>query len=283
MAASLAQVHLLGKTPSPRVILVGGSNVAMGLDAELMQRELGIPVINDGLHAGLGIVPLRELEPYIGEGDVIIVSLEYSMFSSNDIMNGDPAFLSDWIEVSPSRLRYLSDPFVAIPSMGAVLLQRKVNRSLEYALNGGSLSESRAMFNSSNFNANGDFVGHLQAPSLARKRIPFDPYPIQPVQDDIFVFLNSYDQAIQARGAQMYFEAPASRQVNCEATGLTNLAAFFETLKDRMSMPILTPIDQVCIPDKYFFDTLYHLNAEGRELRTRRLIANLKQALATGN
>lgn len=29
------------------------------------------------------------------------------------------------------------------------------------------------------------------------------------------------------------------------------------------------------MPDKYFFDTPYHLNAQGREIRTKRLIRNL--------
>ena len=28
------------------------------------------------------------------------------------------------------------------------------------------------------------------------------------------------------------------------------------------------------LPDKYFFDTEYHLNAQGRELRTKQLIEN---------
>src|SRR5512133_2221049 len=49
-AGSLLHIKLLENTPSPRIILVGGSNVSFGLDAELMQRTLGVPVINDGLH-----------------------------------------------------------------------------------------------------------------------------------------------------------------------------------------------------------------------------------------
>ncbi len=105
-AGSLLQLDLLKNTPSPRIILVGGSNVSFGLDAELMQRTLGIPVINDGLHAGLGIVPLRELQEYFRAGDIVIISLEYTMFSSESVMEGDLAFLSDWIEYSPRRIRY---------------------------------------------------------------------------------------------------------------------------------------------------------------------------------
>jgi hypothetical protein len=91
-AGSQLQLELLKNTPGPRIILVGGSNVSFGIDAELMQRTLGIPVINDGLHAGLGLSPLRELQDYLRDGDVVIISLEYQLFSSKDIMEETSPF-----------------------------------------------------------------------------------------------------------------------------------------------------------------------------------------------
>lgn len=276
------QIALLEHTSGPRIIVIGGSNVAFGIDAEFMQRELGVPAINDGLHAGLGVLPLLELEQYIHKGDTIILSLEYSMFYSRNDMDGNPVMLSDWIEMGPQRARYLSNPVVSIPSIYGIMLQRKVNRTLEYALNGGSLGDSREIFNSNNFNANGDFIGHLHARSEARKKIAFDPFPVWPIQEDMFIFLANFDQFARAKGAQVYFEAPASRQANCDVTGKSSLERFFDTFNQRLSIPVLTPIDEVCMPDKYFFDSPYHLNAEGRELRTRRLIEDLKQAWMNG-
>lgn len=78
--ASLEKTRLLQETPSPRIILFGGSNIAFGIDSEMMAQELGIPVINDGLHAGLGIIPLNEIRDYIRQGDIIILSLESHTF-----------------------------------------------------------------------------------------------------------------------------------------------------------------------------------------------------------
>jgi len=60
--ASLLKSNLLRTVPSPRIIIVGGSNVAFGIDSELMEEELDIPVINDGLHVALGIAPLNEIK-----------------------------------------------------------------------------------------------------------------------------------------------------------------------------------------------------------------------------
>ena len=280
-AGSRLQLELLKNTPSPRIILVGGSNVSFGLDAELMQQRLDLPVINDGLHAGLGIVPLRELQGFIRPGDIIIISLEYSMFASESIMEGDLAFLSDWIEYSPRRIGFLVNPWRQAPSLYATMLQRKVNRQMNTYLFGGSLDEVRSVFIGTKYNANGDFIGHLDEASMARRKIPAVPYPVGAVQDEIFVFLEEFQQFARQKGAEVYFEAPASRKTNCENTGEAALANFFRIFEERTSIPVLTPLDEVCLPDKYFFDTAYHLNTEGRQVRTERLIKNWVQRTAS--
>lgn len=280
-AGSRLQLELLKNTPSPRIILIGGSNVSFGLDAELMQRSLGIPVINDGLHAGLGIAPLRELQEYIRPGDVIIMSLEYQLFSSRDVMDGDLAFLSDWLEYAPERTKFLSNPWREIPAVYATMLQRKVNREVNTYLFGGSLDEVRNVFVGTQYNSNGDFIGHLQQASTSRRKISFEPYPISAVQEELFIFLRQFHQMAREKGAEVYFEAPASRKTNCENTGEAQLANFFGTFEERSSIPVLTPLHEVCLPDKYFFDTAYHLNAEGRQVRTERLIENWVQHTAS--
>jgi hypothetical protein len=280
-AGSLLHRKLLENTPSPRIILAGGSNISFGIDAELMQRSLGIPVINDGLHAGLGLAPLRELEQYIREGDVIIISLEYNLFANQEVMDGDPAFLSDWIEYSPRRIEYLSNPWKEAPGIYAIMLQRKVNRQVNTYLFGGSLDQVRDIFVGTKYDLNGDFIGHLQETSTNRQKIPATPYPVSGPQEDIFVFLENFNRIARERGARVYFEAPASRQSNCKATGQAQMADFFETFAERSSIPVLTRFDEVCLPNKYFFDTEYHLNAQGRELRTKRLIENWIKVAAT--
>lgn len=274
-SGSLLQVELLKKVPGPRIILAGGSNVSLGLDAKLMQTVLGVAVINNGLHAGLGVVPLRELQDYLRAGDVVIISLEYSMFASRETMEGDSAFLADWVEFAPRRTAYLFDPWKNAPGLYAIMLQRKVNRQVDIALHGGSLEETRAIFEGQSFDSNGDFIGHLKEGVTYTTKIPNTPYPLTKFDDAIFVFLRDFQQAARRLGVRVYFEAPASRQSNCRATGTAQMEHFFLTFKQKSSIPILTRLEEVCMPDKYFFDTPYHLNAQGREIRTQRLIRNL--------
>ena len=37
------------------IVLLGGSNVAFGFDSRVLKEKTGMPVINAGLHAGLGL------------------------------------------------------------------------------------------------------------------------------------------------------------------------------------------------------------------------------------
>ena len=124
------------------------------------------------------------------------------------------------------------------------------------------------------FDEEGDFIGHVDEASVSRRKIPSVPYPVASLQEDIFVFLENFNRIAREKGARVYFEAPASRQSNCKATGEAPLADFFKAFQERSSIPVLTPLEEVCLPNKYFFDTAYHLNAQGREIRTRRLIEN---------
>ena len=270
---SLAQAELIKNTPGPRIIVFGGSNVALGVDAQLIQESLGVAAINDGLHGGLGVVPMRELMEYMRPGDVIIVSLEYSTFAEKGSLRGDPAFLSDWIEFEPRRISHLFDPWAEAPGIYLTMLQRKANRQLNILLHTGSREEMRAFFEGQSFDANGDFIGHLGKEPTSK--ITNMRYPVAAFDEEAFAFLAEFQRFARGMGAQVYFEAPASRQTNCILTGMEQMKSFFEIFAQKTGIPVLTPLDDVCLPDQYFFDTPYHLNEQGRKIRTKRLIENL--------
>lgn len=276
---SILKLNLLKTTPSPRIILVGGSNVAFGIDSQLLEATFGMPVINDGLHGGLGVAPLRELHNYIRKGDIIIVSLEYTNFVGRSQMNGQYGVLSDWIEFSPNRIGYLESPWKEAASLYAIMLQRKVNREINLNLVGSGMDEIRGIFTGNHFNANGDFIGHLEDKPTKPVGIPSDSYSITPLYEDIFIFLEDFNQHALGQGAMVYFEAQSSRQSNCDNTGIDRMKGFFDSFRERTSIPVITQMDQLCLPDRFFFDTPFHLNAKGRKLRTENLIENLRATL----
>jgi hypothetical protein len=65
--------------------IIGGSTTTFGIDAEILEREHGLPVVNLGLHAGMGPevcsgFGFAALQP----GDTLIVSLEPAMLTEDE-------------------------------------------------------------------------------------------------------------------------------------------------------------------------------------------------------
>lgn len=274
---SVLKVRLLQDIPSPRIIIFGGSNIALGIDSEMMEQKLGMPVINDGLQVGLGITPLNEIRKYLRSGDIIIISLEYYNFTE-EMLYGSPQYLADWIEISPNRLWYLHDPISQIPTMYMIMLQRKINRQINFYLYNGSLVEMRGVYLGTSFNEHGDFVGHLN--DRTSFDIPSSVYPVNTLPA-AYEELENFNQYALSKGARVFYEAQAHRQTNCDATGMKAIRKFYVALKENTTIPVLTDMKHLCLPDDYFYDTPYHLNAMGRKVRTERLINNLIEALRT--
>lgn len=66
---------------SPKLVLIGGSGVRRGINAAMMADQLGLPVLNFGLHAGLGPrLILHNAERVLRPGDVALLVLEYNHY-----------------------------------------------------------------------------------------------------------------------------------------------------------------------------------------------------------
>ena len=69
---------LLAESESPRIVLVGGSSLAFGVDSTLLEQEFpGYRVVNFGLYAALGTQLMLELsDGQFRAGDIVILSPE---------------------------------------------------------------------------------------------------------------------------------------------------------------------------------------------------------------
>src|ERR1043165_5420686 len=66
----LKKDSLLQHVPSPRLVMIGGSNLSMSLDSQQLKDSLKMNPVNLGLHAAIGLVfMLDHTEPYIKKGD----------------------------------------------------------------------------------------------------------------------------------------------------------------------------------------------------------------------
>ena len=67
----------LNSIDEPKIVVVGGSSVAFGLDSKKLEEYTGMPTVNFGLYAALGTKLMLDLSlSGIGEGDIVVVSPE---------------------------------------------------------------------------------------------------------------------------------------------------------------------------------------------------------------
>jgi hypothetical protein len=76
--------HVAARMPSPKIIIISGSNGLFGMDSGIISTRTGYPVVNLAGHAALDLeffyVKLKE---HIGEGDIVVMPLEFAFLQRN--------------------------------------------------------------------------------------------------------------------------------------------------------------------------------------------------------
>src|SRR5262245_31701974 len=72
-AASLDKASLLRTQAPPRMIFVGGSSMALGMDSGRVARRHGFHPVNMGMNIAIGLeFMLQEVEPIVRAGDLVV-------------------------------------------------------------------------------------------------------------------------------------------------------------------------------------------------------------------
>src|SRR5579871_2878797 len=76
-----AKEKLLKTVPSPRIIVIGGSNATFSFDSKVLKAEMRENVVNAALHIGFGTqYMLNVAGKYARPGDIIVLCPEYEQF-----------------------------------------------------------------------------------------------------------------------------------------------------------------------------------------------------------
>jgi hypothetical protein len=266
VGATIDKEKRLAELPSPRLVFVGGSNWAFGLDSKKISDSTHLPVVNMGLHAGLGVAfVLNEAIEHIKKGDKIILSVEYGLTKL-----GDKKLFSQLVDINPTAANYLNYSFNDRLSLININWQRCVSSLFFAAI----LSPNEAVYRRDGFSAEGDMTAHLNLPQPANITDK-GPMTFRDYSDELTA-LNAFIKAATEKGAAVYYAFPA--YVASEYQLNKPIVAQYEAqFRAQLTCPIINAPDTFVFPDADFFDTAYHLNKIGREKRTERMIDILKQ------
>lgn len=264
----------LRSTPPPRVLLVGGSNLAFGVDSAALERALGRPTLNLAVTMEFGHeFILNQAAAHVRSGDIVVLSLEYFGFTG---AAPQAHALAPALQSVPGAWRYLDWPqWKVLLDGGLVHLGHLARTSLAEAR--GYYSSFTGAYRRDGFTARGDMISHhgVAAAPIAFRALALSESSLRHTLADIAAFV----AGCRTQGATVYFELPPwpERWVQSQPAILARIDAGLRAVPH---LTVLNKPADVALPLDMFYDTEYHLTQAGTVLRTQRLIHVLSAARA---
>jgi hypothetical protein len=273
LSATIDKHKLLDERQSPRIVFVGGSNVAFDLDSQEIGKRLGYHAVNMGLKVSLGLdFMLNEVEPALRSGDVVVLFPEYDLFyDKNDTVAAESLFVA--LEVRPQNARYLSSFNLFQLLNGGYAVAGKV---LTETINHHAYADDRNdPIRRGAFDEYGDLVVHRSQPPRSFEVEKIDAVPVS--IDWAIDRLNRFNETCKPKGVRVFFSYPPTLRLWCDLNrdSVREIAA---AVNANLKFPILNPSEETCLPAEDFFNTQYHLNKSGIEKHSGELIKRLSEA-----
>jgi hypothetical protein len=256
----------LQELSSPKVIIMGGSNVAFGLDSEELEKALCMPVVNMGLHASLGTeFMINEVKNAIGPGDLVLLSLEYSNLRAPRKME-NVLYLA--VDRDPSVFQWV--PLLQRPQVVLSVVVLRL-QALWKQITGKYRTGGETIYRAENFDVRGDMVGHHANEAKARKPLEGLHYVDVQVHPHTWDLLLRLKKRVEEKGGRSILLWPSIAASAYDEPTDWRLAAEFTQHR----LPLLGSREEQVYPDERFLDTRYHLDKEGRRIRTLRTVDDL--------
>ena len=283
ISTTIAKHERLQETSSPKVVFVGGSNLAFGLDSELIEKGLGIRSVNMGLAAGLGLrLMLDEVKPALRPGDIVVIAPEYELFAGT--VNGERD-LAEMGLADLGNLQYFRtvEQYVVLFKNIPLFFQDKLTPYLSAPLHGRPITSE--IYRRDGFNHYGDLTTHLgRSPhtdwqaNFARDGINpnFDENSDSNVNGDALTILNEFHGYAQSKGVKVILTFPCVPDT-LKVRDRRYIETLYRYLTTNSKLPIPDPPETFFYPLDCFFDSPYHLIAPCRERRTRQILDELRR------
>lgn len=277
--AHIDKMHRLDSLASPKIIFVGGSNLAYGLNSKKIQDSLGIPVVNMGLHAGFGLkFMMQEVKTYVKQGDIIILSPEYHHFFSKEVYNGETVLVALLVDVDRTALRFLSfsEMLHLVPLAVKYGTSKMVKKQMD-VMGEGAGDNYESVYKRNSFNEFGDEVMHWEYPNQEIASATNRKGITHSIFDNAIEDVAKFKNDIINKKAHFYLIPPAYQFSHYMVLKPT-IKEIENQLKQKQVVFQILP-NEFAYPDTLFFNTVYHLNKQGVDLRTTKIINFLKSEL----
>ncbi|MBQ8185521.1 MAG: hypothetical protein IJ037_01460, partial [Clostridia bacterium] len=276
LAGLALKYDLIKNESSPKLVIIGGSSAAFGLDTELLEEHLPYEVVNFGLYATLGTKVMMDLaSDYIEEGDVVIVAPELDPQTFSLYFNAQ----SVW-QAAESDKSILSG--VASDNMGDMLGGYWKYIAGKFSSYQKNTPDPTGVYSLSAIDANGEIDYERTENIMA---LGYDPNMMinlnDSLMDSAFIdYVNDFTAACEKKGAVCYFSfSPTNKAALSETNTESTILAFYDKLAKQLDCEVISNINDCLYDQAYFYDTNFHLNDTGVIAHSITLIRDLKRVL----
>jgi len=266
-ASFIDKMNRLESISEPKIVLVSNSNLAFGIQSDLIEKAIGMPVVNLGLHGGLGNAFHERMPLFnITAGDIIVIShLDY--FDDDEI--SDPALALITVENyfhywKIFRAKDFPRIIFKLPQYSAKCLAR-------FFLKKDRAQNAPTCYARNAFNEYGDniFPRNIEAGES-------DPYLRHPKVNDICMsrINNLYEYCKTKEATVVISGAPILSGL--EGFNLEEYKQFQKEVETSAECPIISDFTDYIFDKKYFYAGALHMTNDGARLRTEQLIKDLQ-------
>lgn len=268
-ASFIDKMNRLESINEPKIVLVSNSNLAFGIESELIEKEIGMPVVNLGLHGGLGNAFHERMPLFnLNEGDIVVIChLTYD----DDGTISDPELALITVENYFHFWRIFR--FKDIPRI-LCTLPKYLEKCLVRFVFHLDKERGETCYKRSAFNEYGDniFPRNIEAgeskPALLHPR----------VNADCMNRINALYRKCKEQNASVVI-AGMPILSGIPGFSMQEYEDFQNELKSYAECPVISDFTDYVFDKSYFYAANLHMTNEGARLRTEQLIADLKQFL----
>jgi hypothetical protein len=256
----------------PRLVVLGGSGALFGVDADLIQRKLGVTTINYATHAGLNTYLLYRARQVARPGDSVLLCPEYELWWADDISDLEWDFFATY----DKRFFWSSGKREALQSLYSV-----PGSSYGDSLMGwgrrliGKYQDERASYDVATMDANGDLRGPIWREPFS---IP-DGYPMPSAAkvDGPNEDFRQFARWARQNRVRVFYSWPNCCRPDPPPTDAQRLASpEVKRLFDSWGFILLNNPKDTWFPSGWFMDTCYHPDPGCRRVRTEALIRAMR-------
>ena len=271
----------LKDTEGPKIVVVGGSNVAFGLDSALLEELLAekgfdYTVCPFGLYAAVGASAMLDLsQNTLNEGDIVILALE----PTSETMSAYFGATAFWkcAENAPELVLAVSrEKQAALFGNYIPYLQER------YGIHtSGILPRAEGVYARESFNERCDLIFDRAGNAMPLGYDTAAPVDLAAVSiaGDFAEQVNRYCRAAERAGARVCLSFSPVNRTALAGDARESAAAFFRLCNSTFDCPVISDPNSYILDSGWFYDSNFHLNSAGAVVRTCTLAEDILACL----